>query len=158
LTVGGSAARSTTDPARSAPLPSFAMVDAQGRPATLADFRGKVVVLNVWATWCAPCRRELPALARLAQALDGDFAVAVLSVDEDALAAREYLAQRGIAVASYLPRQRAQAMQALALDAVPTTFVIAADGRAIARVLGPRDWDSAGIVAELHAVRAGEAP
>ena len=64
------------------PLPEIRFQDSDGRPYTLSNFRGKVVLLNVWATWCAPCRKEMPALDRLQQTLGGpDFQVVALSID-----------------------------------------------------------------------------
>src|SRR5438045_7524425 len=63
-------------------LPEISFTDDAGRPHTLADFKGRVVLLNIWATWCAPCRKEMPTLDRLQAALGGpDFAVIALSID-----------------------------------------------------------------------------
>lgn len=129
--------------------------DASGRVITLAELRGRIVVLNVWATWCGPCRRELPSFDRLARTLDDRrFVVALLSADEDVLRAEEYLRERGIRVPAFAPVVRAEAMAALAIDRVPTTLVLAEDGALVARVLGPREWDSPQIVNELDTIAA----
>lgn len=132
---------------------NLAVRDGGGRVLTLTGLRGRVLVLNVWATWCAPCRRELPSLDRLARTLDDRrFVVALLSADVDTLRAEEYLHQRGIRATALVPVMRGEALAALAIDRVPTTLILAEDGALVARVLGPREWDSPQIIDELETV------
>jgi len=124
------------------PLPALAFTDGAGKAMTLADFRGRVVLLNIWATWCAPCRQEMPTLDRLQASLGSrDFTVVALSVDRKGLAAvTGYFASIGAkALAPYVDAS-GRAATALDLPGVPTTFLIDRQGREVARVVGAADW------------------
>lgn len=127
------------------PLPELAFEDGEGRRRTLADFRGKIVLLNVWATWCVPCREEMPALDRLQQKLGGPgFEVVAMSIDADGPAAvKSFYDEIGIqALAIYVdPKSRATAN--LAILGIPTTLLIDRQGREIGRRTGPAQWDGA---------------
>jgi len=131
-------------PATPKPIPELRFNDADGRAHTLAEFRGKMVLLNIWATWCEPCREEMPALDRLQAKLGGQrFQVVALSVDQQGLAiARRFYADVGIrALPLYIdPTARA----AFTLDAagLPVTLLVDPAGREIGRHLGPAKWDS----------------
>ena len=107
-----------------------------------ADFRGKVVVLNVWATWCPPCRKEMPSLERLHAKLDPARAEVIgLSVENDDHVVREWLKQSKITFANYLDTGVPSAREQLRISSYPQTFFIGADGRLIANIAGARDWD-----------------
>jgi thiol-disulfide isomerase/thioredoxin len=107
-----------------------------------ADFRGKVVVLNVWATWCPPCRKEMPSLQRLHAKLDPARAEVIgVSVENDDHVVREWLKQSKITFANYLDTGSPSAQKLLRISAYPQTFFISPDGRLIASVSGARDWD-----------------
>ena len=125
------------------PMPDLAFEDGQGRQRTLAEFRGKVVLLNVWATWCTPCREEMPALDRLQEKLGGPgFQVLALSIDAGGTpAVKRFYDEIGIrALAIYVdPATRATA--SLAIVGVPTTLLIDRQGREIGRRTGPAEWD-----------------
>ena len=124
-------------------IPEVAFEDSEGRQRTLAEFRGKVVLLNVWATWCTPCREEMPALDRLQQKLGGPgFQVLALSIDAGGTpAVKRFYDEIGIrALAIYVdPATRATA--SLAIVGVPTTLLIDRQGREIGRRTGPAEWD-----------------
>jgi thiol-disulfide isomerase/thioredoxin len=124
-------------------LPDIAFEDAEGRKRTLSQFRGKVVLLNVWATWCAPCREEMPALDRVQQKLGGPgFEVLALSIDTGgAPAVKRFYDEIGVrSLAVYVdPTMRATA--ALGAMGVPTTLLIDDNGREIGRHTGPAQWD-----------------
>jgi thiol-disulfide isomerase/thioredoxin len=124
-------------------LPELAFVDGAGKPRTLSDFRGKTVLLNVWATWCPPCREEMPSLDRLQKALGGPgFEVVALSLDAGgADVVKRFYRETGIAaLAIYIdPGMRATAK--LATPGVPTTLLIDAKGRELGRHAGPAQWD-----------------
>ena len=108
----------------------------------IADFRGKVLVVNVWATWCPPCRKEMPGLERLNARLDPARATVIgLSVENDAHQVREWLKQSKITFANYLDTGTPNARELLHITTYPQTFFIAPDGRLIARLEGARDWD-----------------
>ena len=123
-------------------FPSFMLNYVLGENATKPAFQGKVLVLNVWATWCPPCRKEMPSLQRLSQTLDPKrFAVIGLSTDEDSLLATEFLAQGGITFSNFFDRNGKMSKQ-LGLKVYPETFVIAPDGTLARRVTGLQDWSS----------------
>lgn len=112
-----------------------------GGAEAIEDYRGKLVVLNVWATWCPPCRREMPGLEKLARELDPErFAVIGLAIDESPPLVREYLRQKGLTFARHIDRGGNATHQRMDLSAVPTTVVIAPDGRVVWSVAGERDW------------------
>lgn len=126
------------------PLPEIAFEDGEGKPLTLADFRGRTVLLNVWATWCPPCREEMPSLDRLQKALGGPaFEVVALSIDAGgAPVVQRFYDEIGIrALAIYVdPGMRAASQ--LATPGVPTTLLIDREGRELGRHAGPAQWDS----------------
>lgn len=125
------------------PAPPTSFTDAAGAPRTIADYRGKVVVLNLWASWCAPCRAELPSLGRLAAHYQGrPVEVIALTVDRDA---DMNLAQRDIARAPPLALYRDEGYRvAFSLNpragGIPTTVIFDKQGRERARLAGGADW------------------
>jgi thiol-disulfide isomerase/thioredoxin len=133
-------------------VPEVGFQGKAGTPLTLADFRGKVVLLNIWATWCAPCREEMPALDRLQQALGGsDFEVVALSIDRDGMAVvRGFYDEIGIrALAPYVdPSMRAGTT--LRIVGVPTTLLLDRQGRERWRKTGPAQWDAPEVVEALR--------
>lgn len=133
------------------------MATLDGGTETLDAFGDRVVVLNVWATWCAPCRKELPSLERLSKRLDPErFAVIGLAVDEDDHTVREYLLDKGIGLTSFIDPERRIARDLLGVQVYPDTFVIAPGYRYVHHVVGDRDWDTPQMVAALEAVQAGQ--
>jgi thiol-disulfide isomerase/thioredoxin len=126
------------------PLPKGQVTDlAANAPVELASFKGKPLLLNLWATWCAPCVRELPTLAKLA-AEKGD-ALAVVAVSEDLEGAKmvqPYLAKRKIGIHPYHDPNNALMMQ-LKEASLPVTILYDADGKEVWRVRGGMDWTSA---------------
>jgi thiol-disulfide isomerase/thioredoxin len=126
------------------PVPALSFKDATGQPLTLADFRGRVVLLNIWATWCAPCRKEMPDLDRLEAELGAPgFLVLALSIDRGGLErVKKFFDETAIQhLAIYLDQQSA-AMSVLAITGVPTTLLIDRDGREVRRWVGPAEWSS----------------
>lgn len=138
--------------AASRDVPQMTFLGPAERPYTLEDFRGKLVLVNIWATWCAPCREEMPALDRLQQALGGpDFEVVALSIDKDGMAAvRRFYDEIGVrALAPYVdPSMRAGS--ALRIVGVPTTLLLDRQGGERWRKTGPEKWDAPEIVAALR--------
>lgn len=127
-----------------APLPDIKFQDASGKDVTLSSFKGKTVLLNLWATWCQPCREEMPALDRLQQQLGSDkFEVVVLSLDRQGLdASRKFLDEvKAHAVKLYTDVTTKQGL-ALKLVGMPTTILINKDGLEVGRLAGPAKWDS----------------
>jgi thiol-disulfide isomerase/thioredoxin len=126
------------------PVPTIAFEDEQGRQRSLADFRGKVVLLNIWATWCVPCRKEMPALDRLESALGGQtFEIVALSIDRGGMdVVRKFFVEIGIRnLAMYLDTS-AKAWRELGAVGLPTTLLIDRGGREIGRLIGPAEWDA----------------
>jgi thiol-disulfide isomerase/thioredoxin len=141
-------------PSEPAPAPEVAFEDAAGNPLTLEDFRGQVVVLNLWATWCAPCRHEMPSLDRLQAAEGGpDLQVVPLSVDRgDTSKIEEFYEEIGIEhLAIYRDPSNAVG-RALGAFGLPTTVVIDQHGREVGRLLGPAEWDSGEALALLRSL------
>ena len=138
------------------PIASIAFEDDQGRTRGLADFRGKVVLLNIWATWCGPCRREMPSLDRLQGMLGGsDFEVVALSIDRTGLdAVRKFYADVGLRNLSVYVDGSGKATRELATVGVPATLLIGRDGRELGRLIGPAEWDEPDIVQFLKRVIA----
>ena len=133
-------------------IPDLQFEDSAGRAHTLADFKGKFVLLNLWATWCAPCREEMPALDRLQAELGGPrFQVLALSVDQQGpQIARKFFADVGVkSLALYVDRS-AQATFKLGAVGLPTTLLVDPAGREIGRHVGPAKWDSPEFVASLR--------
>jgi thiol-disulfide isomerase/thioredoxin len=134
------------------PMPALAFADRDGHPMTLGDFRGRVVLLNLWATWCVPCRKEMPALDRLQQRLGGEaFVVVPLSIDHAGVPAVErFYRQLGLKRLGVYVDAPAQVASSLAIPGVPTSFLIDAEGREVARKIGPAIWDGGDMVALIR--------
>lgn len=127
-------------------LPALSFQDQDGKTVSLADFRGRVVLLNVWATWCPPCRKEMPSLDRLNAKRGGAaFEVVALSIDHDPRAVLPFYRETGIKTLRGYFDHDARASAALGTFAVPATLLIDKSGREIGRALGPAEWDSAGV-------------
>jgi thiol-disulfide isomerase/thioredoxin len=140
-------ALSVFDPPR--PVPAIRFIDADGRAQSLTDFRGRVVLLDIWATWCGPCRAEMPALDRLAGRLGGaDFAVLPVSIDRSGSAAVEPFYRRlGIEKLGVYLDPLGRGTSALSIPGVPITFLIDREGRLAARKMGGARWDSPQMIA-----------
>jgi thiol-disulfide isomerase/thioredoxin len=126
------------------PLPEIRFQDDQGHDLTLADFRGRVVLLNVWATWCVPCRKEMPTLDRLQERLGGkDFLVMALSIDRKGIeAVKDFYRVVGVEKLAIYLDPSGKGSHSLAIPGVPTTLLINREGHEIARKLGEARWDS----------------
>jgi len=123
--------------------PETAFEDPEGAPATLADFRGKPVLLNLWATWCAPCIAEMPTLDRLAAQEKGRLHVLTISQDLDGREKVEaFFVRQGYRdLETWLDPQMAL-MTGLKADTLPTTILYDANGREVWRIVGMEDWES----------------
>lgn len=109
---------------------------------SLGNFRGKPLLINVWASWCQPCRNEMGSLQRLANKHDGkQFNIIGISTDDDKDAALAYLKRAGITFRNYID-QRLALETILGADRLPLTVLVDANGRIIKRIYGSRDWNS----------------
>jgi len=140
-----------------AALPPIRFVDAAGKPRGLAAYRGRGVVLNLWATWCAPCVAELPSLAALSRAVAGEnIAVLALSSDRGGAATVErfYAAHRIVGLPVLLDPEGA-AMAMLGARGIPTTYLIGPDGRERGWIEGAQDWAAPAAIAQVKALLGG---
>lgn len=126
------------------PAPNAEFRNVGGKRLTLADFRGRVVLLNIWATWCGPCRSEMPSLDRL-QAMHQSDGLAVLAVSVDdggSPAVRRFFQQSGVRnLALYLDADGATA-RAFRASSIPTTLLIDREGNLVGSLVGAIQWDS----------------
>jgi thiol-disulfide isomerase/thioredoxin len=124
-------------------LPDFAFTDGDELELTLADFSGRVVLLNIWATWCPPCRREMPALDRLQAAMGGpDFEVIALSIDtQGASVVRDYYQELELQALAVYIGHSSRVPSKLGVVGIPTTLLIDHAGREIGRIIGAAEWD-----------------
>jgi thiol-disulfide isomerase/thioredoxin len=138
------------------PVPELTFFDEAGNEVMLADFAGDVVVLNLWATWCAPCRREMPSLDRLQAALGEDgLRVIALSLDRgDVAKVRAFFEELEIANLAIYQDPQARAGRELGAPGLPTTIVIDRTGQEVGRLLGPAEWDSEEALALLRDLAA----
>jgi thiol-disulfide isomerase/thioredoxin len=130
--------------------------DADGKPVSLADFAGKGVVLNMWATWCAPCVAEMPALDTLAAKL-GDSAIVVLPVSSDrggAKVVQRFYAAHNIAHLGLWLDPHGEAAQGWGARGLPTTLIIDRQGRARAKLEGGAEWASDAALAAIRKLTA----
>ncbi len=126
-------------------VPDIPLIDLDGGQHQLSDYRGRIIVLNVWGTWCAACRFELPSLQALSDSLPSDrFVVIGLAADSDEHVVREFLIDKQVTFTSYMDAgEHVVIRQMLGVPIFPYTFVIDADGKLLQRIAGPREWDSA---------------
>lgn len=133
----------TTYPATPTPAPDFTFHDGAGKPTKISDFKGKVVVLNVWATWCAPCITEMPTLAKLQAAYAGQpVEVVAVSIDSETAAtkARLFIAKHD-PLKFYHDRTMSLPFKLTPpAPGAPTTIIYGKDGLERARVAGEADW------------------
>src|SRR6201993_4698967 len=129
-------------------LPDLAFEDADGKPKKLSDWQGKTVLVNLWATWCVPCRKEMPALERLQTKLQGpNFEVVAINIDtRDPEKSRNFLKEANLTRLGFFNDQKAKVFQDLksigrALG-MPTSVLVDPQGCEIATIAGPADWAS----------------
>ena len=129
------------------PAPNFTLPDLTGKAISLADYRGKVVLLNIWATWCPPCVEEMPSMEKLYQKMKGEaFEILAVSLDES-----------GAEVVSPFMKEHKLSFPAL-IDSggtlkdlyqttgIPESLIITKDGIILEKIIGPRDWASSGAI------------
>lgn len=138
------------------PAPDFELPDMDGALHKLSDFRGKVVVLNFWATWCPPCRYEMPAMQRAwEQVRDEDIVFLAVDVGEDADTVFMFLADYPVDFPLLLD-QDAAVIEAYPVTGLPTTYIIDPQGRITHRAVGGREWDDADLLDTLRGLHAAE--
>lgn len=145
------------DPARFIPwkeatTPALALSDLTGRPHTLADYRGSVVLANFWATWCEPCREEMASMRALQQRLAGrPFAVLLVNFGETRLRVNEFVKRESLGF-SILIDPNQDAARAWRVRVLPSSFLVGPDGRVRYGVIGEIDWASAQALSVVEAL------
>ena len=154
LAHGEVAAVKPAEEARRVPVVAFR--DTAGQPKSLADWHGRTVLLNLWATWCVPCRKEMPALAALQKTLGGpNFEVVAVNIDtRDTDKPKAWLAQAGITGLAYYADSSARVFQDLKAVGkaigMPTSLIVDGAGCEIGAIAGPADWASDDALALLR--------
>jgi peroxiredoxin len=156
LLMGGD----TPDPVgRGTPAPDFTLSRlSDGTPVRLEDLRGRVVLVNFWATWCEPCEAEMPAMQRLHAQLEGpDFELLAISVDDEVPAVRAFRERLELRFPILLdPDERvARRYQTFRY---PESFLVGPDGVIVERYVGGKEWDASAYVARIRRLMAGGVP
>lgn len=133
--------------AKGAPAPNFSLPDLDGQQVSLADYKGKVILLNIWATWCAPCVAEMPSMEKLYQELkDEDFELLAVSVDETgSIAVAPFMKQHKLGFPVLLDTV-GDIKSLYQLTGIPESFIIDKGGILLEKVVGPRDWAAPGVI------------
>lgn len=125
--------------------PAFALQDVDGAKRTIKEFKGNVILLNFWATWCGPCREEMPALNKLREQFkEEDFVVIAVAADRGRKSmhkVREFCKMHNVAFPVLLDPE-GDVRKAYEVTALPTSYIIGRDGKFIGKILGARTWDA----------------
>jgi len=141
----------TPPAAQTQSAPDFTLKTLSGESVTLSQYRGKVVFLNFWATWCPPCRAELPSMQRLNEVFAGrDFVMLAVNVEEDAAEVLPDFLKQYPHSYSVLLDVEAKAQELYNVDKFPETFIIDKQGRVVERVIGARDWSSTAMLQRFN--------
>jgi thiol-disulfide isomerase/thioredoxin len=141
------------------PAPEMAFDGLDGKPVALADFKGKFLILNLWATWCAPCLREMPSLIKLQDALGPGLTVLAVSEDHGGAAAvTPFVAKHDLDNLKIVLDPKSNAIHMLHVRGLPTSLVIDPDGRILGKVEGGADWASEDLRGALAKLMPANSP
>ncbi|MBN2323648.1 MAG: TlpA family protein disulfide reductase [Spirochaetes bacterium] len=130
----------------------FTVESLDGKKTSLGDFKGKVIFLNFWATWCGPCKSEVEEIDRLYETLkDEAFTVMALDIQESKKKVRNFMKKNGIGFPVYLD-ERGEIAGEYGVNGIPTTYIIGPDGRVAGWAVGPREWGGEDSVALMRAL------
>ena len=139
------------------PAPQVAFTDAEGRPASLADFAGAPTLVNLWATWCQPCLKEMPSLERMQAKLAGRLTVAAVSQDRaGAKVVNPFVAEQKLQGLKIYLDPKGDVARAFEVRGLPTSIMLDRAGRVVGKVEGPAEWDSDKMLAVVAPFLAGE--
>ena len=143
-------------PAESMAAP-FELTTLDGKVVKSSELAGKVVLVNFWATWCGPCKEEMPSLARLQKQLDpGQFALLTVTTDLQRQGIAHFFSQLGVSLPVLFDEDQ-EVSRSFMVRGLPTTIVIARDGTLVGRAVGPRAWDSPEAAAAMrHVMESGK--
>jgi thiol-disulfide isomerase/thioredoxin len=125
--------------------PDFNLLDIHGSPVTLSGHRGKMVLLNFWATWCGPCREEMPSMEDLSRALSGQLAVLAINQRENAALVNRYMKTHGLNFTTPLDTT-GRVSGYYRVYGIPVSYLIGPNGQAIGMKSGPMDWASPAVI------------
>ena len=129
------------EPQQAKPLSDIGLLTLNGSKEPLSKWRGKTLILNVWATWCAPCRKEMPELQKLSERLDPEqFQVLGVSVDKNPILVKEFLRENGITFARHIDPDKKITRGLLGITRLPQTIVIDSQKIIRDRHIGARNW------------------
>jgi thiol-disulfide isomerase/thioredoxin len=139
-------------------LPAAIFMDPSGAPVSLSKFTGKVVVVNFWATWCAPCLKEMPSLNRLQEKYSGKgIEVVAISTDRNgAQVPKNFLARQELKHLKAYHDTKNEMISALRIRGLPTTVILDQAGNEVGRLEGPAEWDSPEVAQTLLNIRPGK--
>ena len=148
--------RKLTFHAEAKPLPAIGLTDLTDAPRSLSEWRGQWVVVNFWATWCAPCRLEMPGLDRLAASLDGKgpAVVTVATGRNPPDAITRFFVEAGVTNLPALRDPKSALARAMGIFGLPLTVILNPEGAEVARLIGDAEWDSPEAMAVLTALVA----
>ena len=140
------------------PAPALRLPLLGGGEADLASFRGKVVVVNFWATWCPPCVAEMPSLERLRKAVaSDDIVILTVSQDEDEKALQDFVAQNHLTLPVLRDPGGTVSGRDWRITGVPETFIVSPSGTLAQHEIGQAEWDGPEVLARLRALRTNDA-
>lgn len=132
------------------PLPDRPFVTLEGKATSLGSLAGSVTLLNFWATWCPPCRKEMPSIERLKAAMEGEnFRIVAISTGEDAETVRAFLGREDYTFPVYLDESGELGAE-FASQGIPTTYIVDARGMIVAGAVGAREYDDPAVIAVLR--------
>lgn len=136
-------------------LPDAVLLDATDAEHSLADYKGKWVVLNFWATWCAPCRHEMPSLDRLQAAMPEIAVVPVATGRNSVTGIEKFFTEAGVQSLPILRDPTSDLARGMAVIGLPVTVILNPEGEEVARLIGDTEWDSPSAKAIMAALVAG---
>ena len=127
--------------------PNFTLPDLGGKMISLSDYKGKVVLLNIWATWCPPCVEEMPSMEKLHQTLKGeDFEILAVSIDTEGSKVVSPFMEKHKLSFTALTDTQGSAKISYRTTGVPESFIIDKDGSIVEKIIGPRDWAAPSVI------------
>ena len=129
------------------PAPDFSFPNLDGNKVSLTDYRGKLVLLNIWATWCAPCVAEMPSMQKLYQELkDEGFLILAVSLDESGVEAVKPFVEKHKLAFPVLLDTKGEIKSLYQITGIPESFIIDQSGTIVEKIVGPRDWATSGAI------------
>lgn len=120
----------------------FTLKTLKGETVSLKDYRGRLIFLNFWATWCGPCRAEMPSMQRLWEEFkEEDFVILAINIQEESKLVSSFMNERGLSFPVLLD-EKGKVARTYGVRGIPTTFFLNPEGEIIGKAVGARDWDS----------------